>query len=154
MSKEVDIPNLVNDALIVNGHSIAASKATEKFNTFFETSWKTSFNLSAKRQKETENYIGEKIWCTNKKNLTSDHSEIVVARELLREQLDTLCNLQFTAEDTLFIGATSRELNRYKSNPAMHFLFNNVEDKDNARNISALSKMFIKILVYLEMHLN
>lgn len=141
----MDSQQVTQIALAANASSIGLAKANE----FFKNSLAAALTVTVSLRACDSDYVKKTttfpVSFSPKKVVTNDHSALVAVRELTREAYEKAYSINHTNLSTLCIGATSREIRKYNSNPAIRYFVAGEEAKDINRFITVVQNDIIKI---------
>jgi len=141
MNIGAEAPALVQESMRINGPEIARNDAMRMYNNDLSSTPTTQYRMDSVQLTKYHRYTGHQIMSNSKKRTSNDHLFLAVAREQLRNQLDSIFphNTDFTT--TLHVGSSVQDVKRWYSHSGHDFLFNLLEDKDISRNLEDLIRL-------------
>nr|UCJ02336.1 237k protein [Beet necrotic yellow vein virus] len=125
--------NMIEGSRAVNGPDVAISEMVEAFHLEVKSSLVVTVSLTPREKKILERELGFVPLYKQKSRAPRNHPVLAALREVMRQEYSASCNILNTKLKTLVVGAASREVNCYSSNPSVHYYFANKDSKDLVR---------------------
>ncbi|AEK48983.1 polyprotein [Beet soil-borne mosaic virus] len=124
---------MIEGSRAVNGPDVAISEMVEAFHLEVKSSLVVTVSLTPREKKILERELGFVPLYKQKTRAPRNHPVLAALREVMRQEYAASSNILNTKLKTLVIGAASREVNCYSSNPSVHYYFANKDSKDLVR---------------------
>jgi len=132
---------IIAEAMQVQGVQLGTLRAQEAFDSDYKSMPKTKFRMTGPESARMARYLGFPVLSQNKEFNGNDHLWIEVARDLIRERLDSLFPHNQDYNTVLHVGATSQEIRRWWSHLGHDFHIAAREDKDAVRCLEDFTKL-------------